>query len=238
MGSSSRRVTWLGHATVLIEAAGARLLTDPVLRDRIAHLKRHAPHPEVPADVDAVLISHMHHDHFDPPSLRPFLGAAAIVPEGAQLPGFEVHGVHAGDTVQVRDATVEAVQAWHDGRRHPGTKALDTLGYLVEGIWFAGDTELNPAMEDLRGRVDVALIPIWGWGPSLGPGHLDPAEAARAVELIAPRLAIPIHWGTFLPYGLGKRYARLLTEPPLEFAALVGSGTRVETIAPGGSLDL
>jgi L-ascorbate metabolism protein UlaG (beta-lactamase superfamily) len=233
-----RKVTWLGHATVLIEAGGARFLTDPVLRDRIAHLKRRSPTPAVPADIDAVLISHMHHDHFDPPSLRRLAGTLAIAPEGAELPGFEVRGVHAGDRVPVNDTFVEAVPAWHDGRRHPGARALDTLGYLVEGIWFAGDTELNPEMEALRGRVEIALIPIWGWGPSLGPGHLDPSEAAQAIELIAPRVAIPIHWGTFLPLGLGKRYARVLTEPPLEFAALVGSGTRVETVAPGGSLDL
>ena len=53
-----------------------------------------------------------------------------------------------------------------------------------------------------------------------------------------PRIAIPIHWGTFLPIGLGKRHARVLTEPPLAFAAHAGSLTRVETIAPGGSLDV
>src|SRR5699024_9679879 len=103
-----------------------RLLTDPVLRDRVAHLKRHAPSPQAPEDVDAVLISHMHHDHFDPPSLRPFAGAMAIVPAGASLPKFDVRGVQAGDTVDVKGTTVEAVPAWHDGRRHPGAKELDT----------------------------------------------------------------------------------------------------------------
>jgi L-ascorbate metabolism protein UlaG (beta-lactamase superfamily) len=109
----------------------------------------------------------------------------------------------------------------------------------VDGVWFAGDTDLNPEMESLRGRVDVALIPIWGWGPSHGPGHLDPERAAQAIELIGPRLAIPIHWGTFLPIGLMRRHAGVLTDPPLAFAAaLAGSATRVETIAPGASLDL
>ena len=93
-------------------------------------------------------------------------------------------------------------------------------------------------MEELRGRVDVALIPIWGWGPTLGPGHIDPGGAAQVVELVRPRIAIPIHWGTFLPIGLGKRHARVLTEPAVAFAAHAGSITRVETIAPGGSLDV
>ena len=101
----------------------------------------------------------------------------------------------------------------------PGADELDTLGYLVDGIWFAGDTDYDPAMEALRGRVDVALIPIWGWGPSLGPGHLDPAGAARVIDLIAPRIAMPIHWGTFLPLGLGRRHERLLTDPPLRVRA-------------------
>ena len=55
--------------------------------------------------------------------------------------------------------------------------------------------EMDGLVEDL----DVALLPIWGWGPSPGPGHLDPETAARAVALVQPRIAIPIHWGTFLP---------------------------------------
>ena len=242
MEPHARRVTWLGHATVLLELGPTRLLTDPVLRDRVAHLLRRVPTPPRPADIDAVLISHLHLDHLDKPSLKG-LAKLAVAPCGAAgyLPGYEVRELRAGETTTIGDVVVEAVPAWHDGRRRPGPGAreLDTLGYLTNGIWFAGDTDLNPEMEALRGRVHVALIPIWGWGPSLGPGHLDPASAAEAIQLIQPEIAIPIHWGTFLPMALGKRYARLLTDPPLEFAAaLVNSRTRVETIAPGGSLDL
>jgi len=242
MKPRARRVTWLGHATVLIEIGDVRLITDPVLRDRVAHLRRQVPTPRDPGRVDAVLISHLHHDHLDRPSLRRFAGAVAVAPVGIGklLSGMDVREVRVGDTVAIADVTVEAVPAWHDGRRRPGPGALDldTLGFLTDGIWFAGDTELDPAMEDLRGRVDVALIPIWGWGPSLGPGHIDPADAAKVVELVRPRIAIPIHWGTFLPIGLGKRHARVLTEPPLAFASHAGAMTRVETIAPGGSLDV
>jgi L-ascorbate metabolism protein UlaG (beta-lactamase superfamily) len=233
-------VTWLGHATVLIEVDGVRLLTDPVLSDRVMHLKRQVPKPEPPTAIDAVLISHLHHDHLHKPSLRG-LSATALAPVGATkfLTGYDVHEVRAGDTVDV-GVTVEAVPAWHDGRRRPGPGAeeLDTLGYLADGIWFAGDTDYDPAMEALRGRVDCALIPIWGWGPSLGPGHLDPAGAARVIDLIAPRVAVPIHWGTFLPLGLGRRHHRLLTDPPLQFTAAVTGDTRVEVVAPGGSVEL
>lgn len=237
----SRRVTWLGHATVLIETGGTRLLTDPVLSDRVMHLKRQVPTPAHPGAVDAVLISHLHHDHLHKPSLRG-LSTTALAPIGATRylpPDYDVREVRVGDTVDL-GVPVEAVPAWHDGRRRPGpgAEALDTLGYLTDGIWFAGDTDYDPAMEALRGRVDCALIPIWGWGPSLGPGHLDPAGAARVIDLIAPRIAVPIHWGTFLPLGLGRRHERLLTDPPRQFAAAVTGGTRIEVVPPGGSVEL
>jgi L-ascorbate metabolism protein UlaG (beta-lactamase superfamily) len=233
-------VTWLGHATVLLELGGIRLLTDPVLRDRVLHLVRRSPTPQTPREIDAVLISHLHMDHLDKPSLKG-LAQLAVAPAGTTryLPGYEVRELRAGEGTTIGGTVVEAVPAWHDGRRRPGAQEHDALGYLTDGIWFAGDTDLNPEMESLRGRVEVALIPIWGWGPSLDPGHLDPAAAARAIELIRPQVAIPIHWGTFLPAGLGKRHARVLTDPPLAFAAaLAGSATRVATIAPGATLDL
>jgi L-ascorbate metabolism protein UlaG (beta-lactamase superfamily) len=241
------RITWLGHASVLLETGGARLLTDPVLRARVGHLRRHARPPAHPGAVDAVLLSHVHQDHLDLPSLRALArpSTVAVVPPGAarllrSVPFGAVREVTAGDELRVGDVTVRAVHAWHEARRRPRAPVTEALGFVVARVWFAGDTELNPAMADLRGEVDVALVPIWGWGPSLGPGHLDPAEAARAVALVAPQVAVPIHWGTFLPAGLGRSYRHLLTEPPVQFAAQVGSvapATRVVTLSPGGSFD-
>jgi L-ascorbate metabolism protein UlaG (beta-lactamase superfamily) len=242
------RVTWLGHATVLIETPGARLITDPVLRHRVAHLLRQVPDPSEPGPVDAVLLSHLHHDHFDKPSLRQLARpeTTVLLPSGAghylgAIPFGTVLEVREGETVTIGDVGVRAVPAWHDGRRRPGPGVVehDTLGYLIGDIWFAGDTDIDDGMLALRGHVDVALIPIWGWGTSLGPGHLDPEGAARAIALVEPRIAIPIHWGTFLPIGLGRRNLGLLSEPPLEFArhmAELAPATRVETLAPGGSL--
>ncbi|HEX6023575.1 MAG TPA: MBL fold metallo-hydrolase [Solirubrobacter sp.] len=243
-----RRVTWLGHATVLLDIGGVRLLTDPVLRTRIMHLRRHVAPAADPGRLDAVLVSHVHYDHLDRPSLRRVAkpGVTAVLPTGAERfvtgMGFAaVRQLRAGETLDVAGLAVEAVPAWHDGRRRPGPGGTehDTLGFLVDGIWFAGDTDLHDDMRALRGRVDVALIPIWGWGPSLGPGHLDPERAADAVALIRPRIAIPIHWGTFLPVGLGRRHGHLLSEPAELFAAQVAQRApevRVKTIPPGGSL--
>jgi L-ascorbate metabolism protein UlaG (beta-lactamase superfamily) len=91
--------------------------------------------------------------------------------------------------------------------------------------------------------VDVALLPVWGWGPNLGPGHLDPVTAADAVELIRPRVAVPVHWGTLTVAGLTspasplrRRMRRLLIDPPRSFAAEVAArslGTRVVVTEPG-----
>lgn len=243
----TRRITWLGHATLLLELGGARLLTDPVLRGRVAHLRRHADPPDHPEALDAVLVSHAHHDHLDRPSLRRLAagGTTAVVPAGTAsllegMPFGAVRQVTAGDELTIAGTAIQVVEAWHDGRRRPGARPAATVGFLADRIWFAGDTELHPRMELLRGRVDVALMPIWGWGPSLGPGHLDPDEAARAVALVQPEIVIPIHWGTFLPIGLGRRHRDLLTEPPRRFAAQVASAaptTRVVTLPPGASLD-
>jgi L-ascorbate metabolism protein UlaG (beta-lactamase superfamily) len=246
-----RRITWLGHATVLLEVAGARLLTDPVLRGRVAHLRRHAPTvggTVAVEPVDVVLISHAHHDHLDRPSLRSLARAEtqAVVPRGAgalvrDLPFGSVHELSAGERVELGGARVEAVPAWHPTRRFPSRTDHDALGYLVERIWFAGDTGLDPAMERLRGKVDVALLPIWGWGPSIGPGHLDPVSAARAAALVAPEVVVPIHWGTFLPLGTHWRHGAVLSEPAREFAAQVAReapGVRVTTLGVGESLTL
>lgn len=247
-----RRITWLGHATVLLETrppAGARLLTDPLLRGRVGHLRRQAPSAggSVAVDpVDAVLISHVHHDHLDRPSLRSLarprtqaVGPAGAAPLLRGLGFGAVHELRAGDALALGGAHVEAVPAWHPVRRFPRRADHDALGYLVERVWFAGDTDLDPAMEALRGRVDVALLPIWGWGPTLGPGHLDPASAARAAALVAPHVVVPIHWGTFLPLGMRRRHGTVLSAPAQAFAAQVARvapGVRVATLAVGESL--
>jgi L-ascorbate metabolism protein UlaG (beta-lactamase superfamily) len=70
-------------------------------------------------------------------------------------------------------------------------------------IYFAGDTDLFPEMDEL-GEPDVGLLPVGGWGLTLGKGHLDPIRAAHALRLVRPRIAVPIHWGTFWPRGLGR----------------------------------
>jgi L-ascorbate metabolism protein UlaG (beta-lactamase superfamily) len=241
-----RRVTYLGHSTTLVELDGIRLLTDPVLRRRVAHLLRATPVPSV-SETDAVLVSHGHLDHLDRASLRRLpRSAVLVVPSGlgrvvAALGFREVHEVESGDEVEVGPVVVQATPAEHGGRSTPG-RAAGAVGYALRGsgrVFFAGDTDLFEGMDGLVPDLDLALLPIWGWGPEIGPGHLDPARAAEAVARLRPRIAVPIHWGTLRPFYLSSR-APFLREPAEAFVAAArerAPETRVEVLAAGESLD-
>ena len=163
--------------------------------------------------VDAVLISHLHYDHLDMPSLQrlgremPVVaprGAGALIKRKAGVRNVTEMGV--GEEIQIGALTVRAVPAAHDTGRLPFGARAEPLGYVIEGagrsVYFAGDTDVFPGMAELA-PVDVALLPIWGWGPTMGPGHMDPGRAAEAAALLGARLAIPIHWGTYYPATSG-----------------------------------
>jgi L-ascorbate metabolism protein UlaG (beta-lactamase superfamily) len=245
------RVTYVGHATVLAELDGARLLTDPVLRSRVGPLRRHgaAPAPEATEDLDAVLISHLHHDHADLPSLRKIgrdvpLLAAPGAGKLLERQGFvAVSELAPGKSSRIGEIVVTAVEA-----RHPAGGRLErrseAVGFLLTGrrrIYFAGDTDLFGGMEALGQGLDLALLPIWGWGPSLGPGHLDPERAARAAALLSPRIAIPIHWGTLYPLGLARLRPDPLRAPPREFETWMrelAPQVEARVLPPGGTTSL
>ncbi len=251
--TSADRIVFLGHATVLIELNGVRLLTDPVLRDRVAHLRRQVPPVEqsVPSDAagpDAVLISHLHYDHLDLASLRLLgLDTPLLVPAGAgawlRRPGFTgVTELSVGvrRRTSVRSGSARSRPATMAAAAGPRGLRAETLGYVVtwaaRTVYFAGDTALFEGMSNLAPSLDVALLPVAGWGPTLGPGHMDPLDAARAAGLIRPRLAIPIHWGTLLPIGIAGRHRDRLGDPPRQFAEHVASlapDVEVRILEPG-----
>ena len=242
------RVTYLGHATVLIEMDGVRVLTDPLLRRRIGPLVRLVPMPDVPlAGIDAILISHLHLDHCDLPSLAAVgRDTRLIVPMGAGAflrgRGFpRVTELAWERSTALGSVEVTATEAVHGGRRPVvGPRAL-AAGYVLTGsggeaVYFAGDTDLFVGMATLPGvrdGMDVALLPVWGWGPVLGPGHLDPARAVEAAALIRPRHAMPIHAGTYYPVGLRRVYPRNIVEPPGDFAHGVSArGLPTDVLVP------
>ncbi|MGH2463349.1 MAG: MBL fold metallo-hydrolase [Candidatus Limnocylindria bacterium] len=224
-------LTFLGHSTMLIELGGIRILTDPILVDRLAFLAR-VPRPLDPAlfaAVDVVLISHLHLDHFDRASLARLDSEPEIVigPGGAALArrwGWQrVTELAPGASHAIGDVRLTATRAAHPGTRPPFGPRGTAVGYLLESgaarLYFAGDTDLFPEMASLGAdELDVALLPIGGWGPRLGPGHLTPATAAEAVVRLRPRYAVPIHWGTLWPYGMGRVAAGRLAGPPADFA--------------------
>jgi L-ascorbate metabolism protein UlaG (beta-lactamase superfamily) len=247
----SDRVTFVGHSTVRLDLGGVALLTDPLLRRRFLHVVRHAPEPSasIARGVDAVLVSHLHPDHLDLPSLsRVGAEAELVVPAGAarflRRRGFRrVTELRPGEAMRVGEVEVRATSAAHDGRRYPIGPSVDALGFDVRApgrrVYFAGDTDLFDEMEELAGT-DVALLPIGGWGPRVGPGHLDPRRAAEAAAMIRPRLVVPIHWGTYLRLGLGRR-PRRIGAPALEFVerlAELAPQVEARVLEPGASIEL
>ncbi|WP_326769037.1 MBL fold metallo-hydrolase [Streptomyces sp. NBC_01591] len=247
-------VTWWGHATCTIEDSGVRVLTDPLFVRRFAHLRRRRgelPGPEATV-ADVVLVSHLHSDHLHLPSLaRLAPGSRLIVPMGAMrsvpglrvlcsVRGLRITEVAPGDEVRVGDVRVRAVRAMHDGRRLPmGPHRSPALGFVVEGearTYFAGDTGLFDDMAQDVGPVDVALLPVGGWGPYLGHGHLDAGRAAQALTRLAPRSAVPVHYGTYWPIGMDGVRPHEFHSPGDEFvrkAALLAPEVAVHLLSHG-----
>jgi L-ascorbate metabolism protein UlaG (beta-lactamase superfamily) len=244
-------ITWWGHATVTVELGGLRVLTDPLLTGRLAHLRRQGPAvPSEAAVADLVVISHLHADHLHLPSLRRVSPRADVAaPAGAasllRRAGRDatVHELGVGDEIAVGDVRVRAVAAHHDGRRLPGSRHCGpALGYVLsaggDSVWFAGDTGLFDGLAAV-GPVRTAIVPVGGWGPSLGPEHLDPAQAAEAVRRVGAEHAVPVHYGTFWPVGLRRIapsvHRHRFREPGRDFAAAL-SGARAHVLAPGESV--
>ena len=246
----SLRLTWIGHSTVLLEVGGRRFLTDPFLRDRLGPLRRRGPSVDIDAigNVDAVLLSHAHPDHFDRWSIRRLEGdPLMIVPMGlgktVERMGFAAHELAEGERTDVGGIGITAVPAHHG--RWPRHRSAITLGYLVQAsppstpspsVYFAGDTSAFAGLQSLAGRVDVALLPIGSWGPHSAPWHLGPRGAARLADTIGARVVVPIHWGTLYPAGLARVWGGPLDKPAVRFqgaCAELAPSTELRVLAPG-----
>jgi L-ascorbate metabolism protein UlaG (beta-lactamase superfamily) len=240
----SINVEFLGHATVLVDIAGIRVLTDPFLRGRIGPLQRHGPVPDASkVQADVVIVSHGHRDHFDRESIDRLPGHPTIlVPRGlaarmGRRTAKPVIEVAAGESVDLAGLTITAVPARH--WISPGAARAQPIGYLIDGgprVYFAGDTGRMPDMGSIVGRIDLAFLPVWTWGPHLGPGHLGPRSAAEVAGQISPSAAVPIHWGTLYPRHLHRIWHRPLREPGDRFAAYarrLAPDVEVRVLRPG-----
>ncbi len=209
---------WVGHATVVLDIDGVRLVADPLLRRHNGILRRRGARPsgEAWSAADAVLLSHLHHDHAEVASLR-MLGDAPVLtaPENAvwvDRKGLRGRGLAPGEWVPVGpsgDVAVRLVPAVHHSRPMPH-RPNAANGHLVRApsgvVWIAGDTDLYPEMAQLPelagAPVDLAVVPIGGWGPRLSPGHMGPKQAATACRLVEAGSAVPVHWKTLhVPVG-------------------------------------
>ena len=198
-------VTWFGHSTTVVEIDDVRFVTDPLLRRRVAHLQRaEAVRRAELGRVDVVLISHVHLDHLDRASLAQIeRSRTVVVPEGTartvRRRGFEdAREVAVGDTLSFGGVGLEVTHADH-GTVRRFVRRSPALGFVIRGsrnVYFAGDTDLFDGMRALA-PVDVAILPIGGWGPRVPAGHLDPLRAAEALRLVRPATVVPVHWGTY-----------------------------------------
>lgn len=234
-GPGGVRATWVGHSTVLLELGGARILTDPLLRRRLGPLRRRRDLPvhHHVEDVDVVLLSHLHHDHADLPSLRR-VGHVPVVTDPLNRPWLDKHRLIVGDAAAdewrplAPGVEVLLVRADHEARPMPH-RPNGATGMLLRGggvvVWFAGDTSLHPDMgrlAELAGApVDLALLPVGGWGPRLSAGHMGPVEAADAAARCGARHVLPIHYGTLHPSGWPSSRLAWTSDPGDAFAEVL-----------------
>ena len=148
-----------------------------------------------------------------------------------------------GDSVRVGDVEIHATPAHHDsGFYWPMWHPKTVLSYVLEGsqtVFFVGDTALFN-MNDIGNShaIDLALLPVWGFGPYLRGDHMTPAEAAEALSMLMSRVAVPIHWGTLHPMGPWWKNMAFLHRPPYSFAyeaSRRAPDTEVRVLTPGES---
>ena len=252
------RLTWLGHATVVLDLGGTRIISDPLLRPANGPLRRRGPTPQAEqwAGVEAVLVSHLHHDHVELASLRMLpnladLPVLASSRNAAWLRRRRLRAMSLADEwydVGTEGVQVRLVRADHHSRPMPH-RPNDANGHLVRTpttrIWVAGDTSLYPEMAELPelagGPIDLAVVPVGGWGPRLSGGHLDSDAAAEACALVGASVAVPYHWGTLYAPGMQNRPPGWMDRPLTAFPAAMARrapGCRALVLAPGESAEL
>jgi L-ascorbate metabolism protein UlaG (beta-lactamase superfamily) len=233
MNLQGTRITWLGHATVLVQTGkGTNILIDPFIAGNPSYPKAFT----LPEKIHFILLTHGHGDHVSdtvPIAARHHSTVVAIYELAAWVAGkgaAETIGMNLGGTVQLDDVAATMVEAKHSsavqdetGMHYAGVAAGFVLA-INDGpvLYLAGDTAVFGDMSLIRDlyRPQVAMLPIGGHYT------MGPTEAALAVRLIEPKVVLPLHFGTFPP----------LTGRPAHLAALVNPAVQVVDWKPGDSI--
>jgi L-ascorbate metabolism protein UlaG (beta-lactamase superfamily) len=225
MGNDKQRnrlsITYIGHATLLLQFRSVCILTDPNFDNKLGYFLPRVTPPgvklaELPC-IDVILLTHAHADHLSFRALRalprgtPVLAPPAIARWLQRVGMSSARAIHAGQTLQIGPVTITAANARHIGARYMIDRWRgEAHMYLMDdgrsSVLFTGDTAVTPAVEELAHRVaprqlDVALLPI-GFAPwwkrfFFRRGHLTPADALATFTQVNARFFIPFHWGTF-----------------------------------------
>jgi L-ascorbate metabolism protein UlaG (beta-lactamase superfamily) len=217
-------LAWLGHATVLVDFYGLRILTDPAFFSRIGvdlgiasvgplRLVQCALAPEAIPDIDLLLVSHAHFDHLDTPSLAAVPGSPTIVMASATadlLPARPMRALHElqwNESVRVTsprgDAQVRAIQVRHWGARIRSDTHRGYGGWIVERegrrLLIGGDTATTPLFRDHRrhGPFEAAIMPIGAYDPWIN-NHCTPEQAVQMAAAAGARLFVPVHHQSFV----------------------------------------
>jgi L-ascorbate metabolism protein UlaG (beta-lactamase superfamily) len=216
------RVTYVGHATLLIESDGHRILTDPNFDSSLGTFLTRVSAPgialhELPK-LDLILLTHAHADHLSFRSLNALRAVPLLAPpmiaRWLQKLGYgNARSLSPGEKTQSGDLEIFAAAATHKGNRYGFDRWRSAANmYLIDtkstSCFFAGDTALNedtPRLVDqhvreIGRRLDIALLPIGhapAWKPGFRKGHLTSADALTLFERLDARFLIPYHWGTF-----------------------------------------
>ena len=256
------RVTFVNHATVLVQAAGLNILLDPVWSDRASPvawagpMRRHAPgvgFDDLPP-IDVVCVSHTHYDHMDAATLRRLRDAYAPctvaplgcdVPLGAEVPGLAVSTLDWGGTLPCGAARITALPCRHWSQRYPNDRDLSLwASFLVAtpagAVLLMGDTGFDEGRPyqaaAAAGPIRLAAIPIGAYAPRwhMEHEHQDPWAAAEGFRISGAAHAVATHWGCFRMTDEGR------DDPPRALAAALTPGERgrFRTLAPGEAWDV
>jgi L-ascorbate metabolism protein UlaG (beta-lactamase superfamily) len=222
-GGGEPTVTWVGHATLLIQLDGVNVLTDPQWSDRASPVSFAGPRrltvPGLRFDdlppIHVVVISHDHYDHLDVDTVKRLTAAHRprfLVPLGlkawfADIGITDVEELDWWDERSVQGLTFTCVPAQHfSGRTMWDRNRRLWSGWTMAGrsrrVYFAGDTAYFGGFKEIGARLgpfDLAAIPIGAYLPPviMKPSHTTPEEALAAFAEVQGRIFVPIHWGTF-----------------------------------------